>query len=857
MKKRLKGLMSHPVAQIGAALLVLSLLTLVTPMALGRVTQVAICVLYASGTTLLVGYLGLVPFGGSVFFGVAGYAAAIAMLNWFPDSNEFVGLVFAVLFVAVLALPVGALILRRKGLYFSLLTLACTQICYEIAYKWTDFTGGENGLQGVPRPVLDSPLAFHAFAVAVVMATIWLLWRLAHSPLGRLFQAVRDNEQRAASLGYAVYQVKLAAFTIYAVVTGLAGALLTLLMRGVYANPLSWQHAADSVLMSMLGGIHHVLGALWGAVLFIVLEDQLSAVIERWWLVFAPVLILVTLVAPEGIHGLLRRALGRKGWTLVRSGIPACPAFIEPFRPPTGLRVAGGEPLLSVRGLEKRFGSLAIASGYDFDVYPGTLHSFIGPNGAGKTTFFNILSGVIAPDAGSVRFLGRDITRLPMHKRSHLGLARSFQIISIFPNLTAFENVRLAVQAKRPGAYAFWRDAHSDEGANMRVWSILDAVGLVGKEGALCTELSHGERRLLEIGVTLATEAQLLLLDEPLAGLGEEDRIRVSALIQALARSHAVVLIEHDIDRVLAMSDRITVLHQGRFIADGKPGEVAANPEVVRAYLGTPPDAHGKIAPRAQGAAPGEVLLEATGLMGGYGGGRVLDGVTLSVRAGEAVGLLGRNGVGKTSLLRALYGLLQMEQGTILWRGRDIRQLRPFEINRLGLSVVPEGRRLFPNLTVLENLRIAMRPGGMSLDEVFELFPRLARVRESRAENLSGGERQMVAIARSLLAPTSLILLDEPFEGLAPAVVNEVMSALLKLRGRIAMVLVEHHAEQVLSIVDRAVVLVNGRVAWDGDASELAADAALQARLLGLVEAAPDASVLSSPKPKGDRACLI
>ncbi|OUM00131.1 branched-chain amino acid ABC transporter ATP-binding protein/permease [Variovorax sp. JS1663] len=836
----MKRWLSHPVVQVAAVLAALSLLTLVTTLPLGRVTQVAIYVLYAAGIALLVGYLGLVPFGGSVFFGLAGYAAAIAMLRWFPGGSEFAGMAVAIGFAVLIAVPLGALILRRRGLYFSLLTLACTQICYEIAYKWTDFTGGENGLQRVPRPVLDSPLAFHLFVCGVVLAAVALLWRLAHSPLGRLFQAVRDNEQRAASLGFATYPVKLAAFVVSAAVTGLAGALLTFFMRGTYANSLSWEHAADAVLMTVLGGIHHVMGAVWGAVLFIVLEDQLGALLDHWWLVFAPILMLVTLAAPEGIHGLLRRLRGAHGWTLVRPGIPERPPVIAPFRPGEAAAAeAATGPLLTVRGLRKNFGPLVIAAGYDFDVHAASLHSFIGPNGAGKTTFFNMLSGVVTPDAGEVRFLGRDITRLPMHKRIRLGLARSFQIVSVFQNLSAFENVRLAVQAGRPGAYAPWGDAHRDAAANARVWSILDAVGLVHKAAEPCTDLSHGERRLLEIGITLATEARLLLLDEPLAGLAEADRVRVSALIRALARTHAVVLIEHDIDRVLALSDRITVLHQGRLIADGKPAEVAADPEVVRAYLGVPPDMQRRPAAAPADAGRGELLLSARGLAGGYGGGRVLDGAALEVHAGEAVALLGRNGVGKTTLLKALYGALPLEEGTIAWCGQDIRRLAPYQVNRLGMAIVPEGRRLFPNLTVLENLRIAMRPGGMSLGEVFELFPRLGTLRHARAENLSGGERQMVAIARALVAPARLILLDEPFEGLAPAVVNEVMGAILKLRRRVAMVIVEHHAEQVLAIVDRAVVLVNGRVAWDGDARVLAADAALQARLLGLVEASP------------------
>jgi ABC-type branched-subunit amino acid transport system ATPase component/ABC-type branched-subunit amino acid transport system permease subunit len=785
---------------------------------------------------VLIGYLGLVPFGGSVFFGLAGYAAALSALHWFKSSNEFLGIAFSVVFAMLIALPVGALILRRKGLYFSLLTLACAQICYEIAYKWTDVTGGENGLQRVPRQVLDSALGFHIFVVIVVLLGIGFIWRLAHSPLGRLFQAIRDNEQRVASLGYDTYRVKLAAFVISAGVTGLAGGLLTFFMRGVYANSLSWEHAADAVLMLVLGGVHHLLGAVWGAILFIVLEDQLGALLNNWWLVFAPILIAVVLVAPEGIHGLLRRIGGLRGWTLTRGGIPPRPARIEPYAPLAQAPSEPGKPILSVRGMTKSFGSLKVASGYDFDVFPHQLHSFIGPNGAGKTTFFHMLSGVLNPDSGEVRFLGRDITRLPMHKRIRLGLARSFQIVSVFPNLTALENVRIAVQATQPGAHAFWRDAHGDERTNARTWSILAAVGLDAKAEVLCTDLSHGERRLLEIGITLATEAKLLLLDEPLAGLAEADRQRVSAIIAGLARSHAVLLIEHDIDRVLAMSDRITVLHQGRLIADGKPAEVAANPEVVKAYLGAAPEGVARASQASAGAKAAAPLLQVRGLAAGYGGGRILDGVSLRVGEGEAVALLGRNGVGKTTLLRAIYGMLPADEGELQWMGGSIKGLRPFEINRRGIAMVPEGRRLFPNLTVVDNLLIAMRPGGMTLEEVFDLFPRLRTIQKSRAESISGGERQMVAIARALVAPSKLILLDEPFEGLAPAVVNEVMAAILKLRGRVAMVLVEHHAEQVLSIVDRACVLVNGKLAWEGDAATLACDHVLQAKLLGLVE---------------------
>jgi ABC-type branched-subunit amino acid transport system ATPase component len=343
----------------------------------------------------------------------------------------------------------------------------------------------------------------------------------------------------------------------------------------------------------------------------------------------------------------------------------------------------------------------------------------------------------------------------------------------------------------------------------------------------------------LEIAIALATDAKLLLLDEPLAGLAEADREVVGALIRQLATTHAVLLIEHDIDRVLALSDRITVLHQGRVIADGKPAEVASNPDVITAYMGTAraggvlvPTVRSEIA-RVVAAKP---LLQLTQVRAGYAGSQILTDVDLVVHEGEAVALLGRNGVGKTTMLRAITGTVQKSAGRISMAGSDITQARSYEINRLGISIVPEGRRLFPNLTVMENLRLAARQGGASYDEIFGLFPKLKILQRARAESLSGGERQMLAIARALTVPSKLILLDEPFEGLAPAVVQEVMDALVRLRGRVAMIIVEHHAETVLPIVDRAYVLVNGQIAYEGSARALEADEALQARLLGVVQ---------------------
>ena len=835
----LQRLWAHPLVVMTVVLIAASGVAIAVGMPIARITQIAIYTLYAAGVNFLIGYLGLVPFGASFFFGCASYAVAIIGAA-LPFENEISGVVIAGVFSILLALVVGAIILRRRGLYFSLLTLACSQIAFEIAFKWTAFTGGENGLQNVERPLFPSALAFHAFTLVVVLGVLWILWRIAHAPFGRLMQALRDNEQRVASLGYDTYLTKLVGVTVAGGAIGVGGGLMALLLHGVYASNLSWQHAGDPVLMAALGGVHHFLGPLWGAIIFIVLEDRLSAYTENWWLIFAPIIIAFALLSFEGVQSVFQRLIGRDRWTLTRWGVPERPATIAPYTPASsGTSDDGAKPILSIRDLSKSFGSIVTQSGISLDVARRGLHSLIGPNGAGKTTFFNLVTGVHTADAGEILFEGAPINRLPPHRRARLGIARSFQILSVFPNLTAFENVRVAVQAAEGTWFGLWRDAYANETANARVWTLLDAVGLADRAAELCSALSHGEKRLLEIAVSLGTDAKLLLLDEPLAGLGESDRELVGALIRRLAATHSVFLIEHDIDRVLALSDRITVLHQGRLIADGKPAEVARNPEVVTAYLG---DAHSAaVAPagarrQRAGALSQQPLLKLEGVRAGYGGGIVLDGLDLVAYPGEVVALLGRNGVGKTTAMRAITGVLPPSAGRIEFDGVDITPLRADAINRLGVSLVPEGRRLFPNLSVIENLKLAARPGGASQEEIFALFPRLAERAKSRGENLSGGERQMVAIARALMAPSKLILLDEPFEGLAPAVVHEVREAVMKLTTKASLVIVDHHAESVLAMADRAYVLVNGRVAYGGDAAELASDKALQERLLGVVQ---------------------
>lgn len=244
------------------------------------------------------------------------------------------------------------------------------------------------------------------------------------------------------------------------------------------------------------------------------------------------------------------------------------------------------EPVLKVAGLIKRFGGLIATDNLSLDILPGEVHAVIGPNGAGKTTMISQLIGELRPDAGSIRFMGQDITTMPVHRRSHLGIARSFQITSIFLNFTALENVMLSVQAHDGHSFRFWRDARSDPRLREPALAALAQVGLQERADVVASALSHGEHRQLEIAMALATKPKLLLLDEPTAGLSRSDTQRVMHLIESLKGRYTIVLIEHKMDVVMRISDRITVMYFGEVLAEGTPQEIRANPKVREAYLG-------------------------------------------------------------------------------------------------------------------------------------------------------------------------------------------------------------------------------------------------------------------------------
>ena len=831
-------LVRHPLAWLFAWFLALPLLMSAANSTVSLGTEIVVFTLLAIAYNLLMGYTGLVSFGHSAFFGLGGYAAGLTQIH--VAQGMGVPLLAGVAAAALAGAAIGFLLMRKRGVYFSLLTLAFTQMFFYIVYGATAVTGGENGLGGIERfPVSLGPLrldladkrVYYYAAAALAAAAIWLLWRIVHSPFGRVLEAIRENEQRASFVGYDVKRYKLTAFVVSCAFSGLAGALYTFLLNFAYPESLHVTMAGEIAAMTLVGGMRSFVGPAVGAAVFVFMRDTLSSWTQNWLIYFGVIFIAFVMFSPNGIVGVAERLRGLRRRAEVAGHAPPAAAVAAPAAAPGP--AAAVETLLEVRGLTRRFGALAAVDGASFQVRRGELRSIIGPNGAGKTTLFNLLTGLLPADGGEARLRGTAMTALLPHRIVALGVSRSFQIISVFHALTVFENVRIAAQAKHRCRFAMLADSRSFADLNDEALRLLAAVGLADKAGALAANLSHGDQRLLEIALALATRPELLLLDEPLAGLAAHERVRVADLIRTLHRSLTIVLIDHDIDQVLALSDRITVLHQGRVIAEGGPAEIQQNADVQTAYLG-----HLKLAAAAgAGGAPagGEPLLRVEGVDAFYGKSHVLHGVSLDVFPGELVALLGRNGAGKTTTLAAITGVVPPRRGRVVYRGAELAGRPPEAIARLGIGLVPQGRRIFPNLSVLENLQIARRGDrGFTLERVFATFPSLHALRGARGATLSGGELQLLAIARALMGNVDALLLDEPFEGLAPAIVEVVWNVLREIKGETTILLVEQNADLALALSDRAYVISNGSIVWSGAARALHADEELRLRLLGV-----------------------
>jgi ABC-type branched-subunit amino acid transport system ATPase component/ABC-type branched-subunit amino acid transport system permease subunit len=834
----------QPLLVVAIALCLLPFVMRLCGLSTGTATTAIILAIAVTGLNLCIGSAGLISFGHGAWFGIGGYAAALAQEHWFPNQIAL-PILSSIVIVAALSAFAGVIILRRRGVYFSLLTLALSALTYTIAFRWTDVTGGENGLGDLKRgtigPIdLDNPLTYYGFVGIIALAVVYAAQRVLRSPFGHAVVAIRENQLRATFQGYRVDRYKLAIFVLSAVVTGLAGSLLGFLTYLVSAEGVSVPFSGELLAMVVIGGMRSFLGPALGALFFILFRELFSIWTANWLLWFGLVFAFFVIFSPNGLAGIWSQVTQRWHRMPEESAAMSERKVYGDLPLPGFLCPAGRQgTVLSVEGVSKHFAGIRAVENATLTVNAGEIHALIGPNGAGKTTLFNLVSGLYEPGAGAVRLYGKEIQASSPSDICSKGLIRSFQITSLFRGLSIYENLRLSVQAQHPKRFNFWIDTRDLIDIHAETADLIRYLGLEGIEHVEAGELSYGGQRLVDLGIALGCKPQVLLLDEPLAGLPAAERGRVSDLIKNIAANIPVLIVEHDIDRVLGFSHRVTVMNQGEILMTGTPDEVRNDPRVQQIYTGTgASDAPRKRASTTPQNATQVLRFEKVNTF--YGKSHILHDATLDVREGEIVALTGRNGAGKTTLLRTLNGLAPPKSGIIEYEGRNIAGMPAPEIARLGIGYVPQGRHLFAGMTVADNLalgRLARATDGKdgmvwSEREIFEYFPRLRERVNVAADFLSGGEQQMLAVARALSGNVKLLLLDEPFEGLAPNIVKDLFNVFDRLRGRASIIIVEHNLDLVLALADRVFALERGTIVHQGPAERLLNDLAYRKQIL-------------------------
>ena len=788
---------------------------------------VALTTVVGVGLNVLLGLAGQISFGHVGFYAIGAYAAAILTLagTSFWIAWPVAGVIAAAV-GGLLALPA----LRVSGAYLAMITIAFAFIIQHGTIEWRSLTGGQNGLMGLAPPSLGGvPFTEQEMALLTTLLagiSLLLFHRLAGSAWGKATVAVRDSETAARSIGLNPVVIKTTAFGVSAAFAGLAGAVFAPLMMFVAPDSFPFSQSILFLLAVIVGGAGWVLGPAVGATITVVLPELLSGLAEYRLLFFGALLLVVLWLAPEGVIGTIARAVPRR----------------EKHKPVAGgfdasrfLAADGTHQPLAVSELGISFGGIKAATRVSFRAEGAKITSLIGPNGAGKTTVLNLIGGFYRPDAGSIRLGGNELAGVPAWRIARAGIGRTYQTTQLFGTLTVAENVLVAMRRGRLGA-PFAKAATADDLRTAE--GLLAFVGYRGSPVARAEQLPHVDRRLVEIARALASRPRLLLLDEPAAGLGRTDKTALSALLRRIAAlGIAVILVEHDMTLVMDISDHVVVLDAGAVIAAGSPAEVRRNPAVLKAYLG---DGGKHARPRGKPwSGPREAILACRRLSAGYGALPVLQDVSFEVKLGEFVALLGANGAGKSTAMRAVSGLLRPVGGEIVLDGHGMERAPAHAIAAAGLALVPEGRQVFPELSVFDNLvlgaharRKANHAAG--IEPLLRRFPRLRERLAIRAGLLSGGEQQMLAIARGLIAAPRILMLDEPSLGLSPAMTNELFDILAELRdSEVTILLVDQMAALALTIADRGYVLESGRIVRDDSAAALADDPALEAAYLG------------------------
>ena len=572
------------------------------------VNRILVWGLFGIGFDILFGYTGLLSFGQSALYGTGGFVAAYLLTRaGFP--HVVTALLIGMVAAAVVGYLVGLVALRRTGIYFAMITVAIAEVFYFVEFNpLAEWTGGENGLPGVPTPSLylgfttlhfTSGWALYPFLAFCYFIGIVIALRIVRSPVGVVLRGIRENPLRTAAVGHSVHGYKLAAFVIAAAYAGLAGGLLGVLQAFMPPEAFTFETSGQLVIQTAIGGRGMLFGPLAGAAVWLFLQDFLQGPLglgATWKLVLGLVFVVLVSFLRDGIIGGIRRVYqqvaGTKREQRAAGAVPATTTTrsraASPLSGGTQAGAGSTEPIIQTIRLTKHYGGVTANDAIDFSVNAGEVRGIIGPNGAGKTTFFKMLTCEVLPTAGTILFKGRDITGMGVTEVCQLGLTKSYQVNQLFHRLTVRENVTIAALAALRGQFRLdlMRRPADIPGLDDRVGHTLELVGLAGRGEAPVAQLAYGEKRRLEIGLALASSPSLLLLDEPLAGMTPTERADTVRLLKSIARDRTMIVIDHDMDSLFELAERITVLQEGRVLADGAPADIKANAKVQEAYLG-------------------------------------------------------------------------------------------------------------------------------------------------------------------------------------------------------------------------------------------------------------------------------
>jgi branched-chain amino acid transport system permease protein len=590
------------------------------------INRILVWGLFGIGFDILFGFTGLLSFGQSAFYGTGGMVAAylLTQLN-FPNVllALFVGLIVA----AIVGFLVGLIALRRTGIYFAMITVAIAEVFFFVEFNpLSAYTGGENGLPGVPTPTLNLGFKTFKFNTDWSLYVFFAFWffvgivialRIVRSPVGAILSAIRDNPLRAAAVGHDIHGYKLTAFVIAAAYAGFAGGLLGVMQGFMPPDAFMFDTSGQLVMQSAIGGAGNLFGPLVGAMVWLYLSDFLQQTLNlgaAWKLVLGLVFVLLVCFLRRGLIGgfadlytlamehfapkhtpkvelhegasapIMTAEEKPKAEEIALAKVPAAAPMAPPHR--KGDDFSG--PILQATGLTKRYGGLVANSDIDFRVQHGERRGIIGPNGAGKTTFFKMLTCEIHPTSGQILFEGRDITGMEVTDVCQLGLTKSYQVNQLFTRLTVRENLTISALAELRGKFRLdmFSRPRSIPGLDQQVERTLALVDLTGRADVPVSELAYGEKRRLEVGLALASSPSLLLLDEPLAGMSPRERVEMVKLLKSISQGRTMIIIDHDMDSLFELVERVTVLQEGRVLVEGTPTEIKGNKAVQDAYLG-------------------------------------------------------------------------------------------------------------------------------------------------------------------------------------------------------------------------------------------------------------------------------